>query len=88
MLRDPILRAWLWLIGFSLGSTALALWNWPASLTAVAGTAILLLAWAKARVILRRYLGLAAAPFWLRGFSLSLGLFCLLLLGLYVIPAL
>lgn len=88
MSRDPVLRAWLWLIGFSLCSTALAIWHWPASLTPVAGTAILLLAWAKARMILRQYLGLAAAPFWLRGFSMSLGLFCLLLLGLYLIPVL
>ena len=47
---------------------------------------ILTLAWLKARVILGRYLGLAAAPFWRRGFNLSLALFCLLLLGLYLVP--
>lgn len=88
MTRDPLLRAWLWLIGFSLGSTVLAVWDWPAALAPLAGAAILVLGWAKARVILRRYLGLASAPFWLRGFSLSLGLFCLLLLGLYLVPAL
>jgi hypothetical protein len=39
-------------------------------------------------VILARYLGLAAAPFWRRGFEVALALFCLLLLGLYLAPGL
>lgn len=85
---DPILRAWGWLVALSLGSTAITLWHWPPGLTVLAGMAILFLAWAKARVILDTYLGLAAAPFWRRGFGLSLGIFCLLLLGLYLAPAL
>ena len=88
MPRDPLLRAWVWLIGLSLGSTAVSLWHWPPALTALAGVVILALAWLKARVILARYLGLAAAPFWRRGFEVALALFCALLLGLYVIPVL
>ncbi|SLN44696.1 hypothetical protein PEL8287_02277 [Roseovarius litorisediminis] len=87
MLSDPLLRAWLWLIGLSLGSTAVSLWHWPPKMTALAGTVILTLAWLKARIILSRYLGLAAAPFWQRGFGISLAVFCALLLGLYLIPA-
>lgn len=87
MARD-ILRAWLWLLALSLGSTAITLWHWPPQMTVPAGTAILVLAWVKARVILARYLGLAAAPFWRRGFELSLALFCLLLLALYLAPGL
>ena len=84
MLRDPIFMAWLWLVGLSLGSTAITLWHWPPSLALLAGAMILCLAWAKARVILNSYLGLAAAPAWRRGFGLALALFCLLLLALYL----
>jgi len=46
------------------------------------------LPWLKARLILGNYLGLDAAPFWRRGFETSLALFCLLLLGLDLTPAL
>lgn len=83
---DPLLRAWAALIGLSLGSAALSLWPWPPALSPFAGTLILALAWLKARVILARYLGLAAAPFWRRGFEIALAAFCLLLLGLYLLP--
>lgn len=86
MLANPLSRAWLWLIGLSLGSTAVSLWHWPPAFTALAGGVILVLAWLKARVILARYLGLCDAPFWRRGFEISLGLFCLLLLALYLAP--
>ncbi|WP_296764194.1 nitric oxide reductase F protein [Sediminimonas sp.] len=86
MPTDPLLRAWGWLIVFSLGSTVVSLWHWPPHLAAVAGAAVLTLGWLKARVILARYLGLAAAPFWHRGFGIALALFCLLLLGLYLLP--
>ncbi len=84
MPRDPLLRAWGTLIGLSLGSTLLSLAPVPPGLSAVAGALILGLAWLKARVILGRYLGLVAAPFWHRGFGISLAGFCLLLLGLYL----
>jgi hypothetical protein len=86
MLRNPLLRAWGWLIGLSLCSTGVALWHWPAALNPLAGALILTLGWLKARVILGRYLGLEAAPFWRRGFDIALALFCLLLLGLYLVP--
>ena len=39
-----------------------------------------------ARVILLRYLGLSQAPFWARGFGITLGVFCIGLMGLYLIP--
>ncbi|MDT8328592.1 MAG: nitric oxide reductase F protein [Roseovarius sp.] len=86
MPRDPLLRAWVALMALSLGSTLISLWHWPPDLTALAGALILTLGWLKARVILARYLGLVAAPFWRRGFGLCLALFCLLLLGLYLLP--
>ncbi|WP_371227274.1 nitric oxide reductase F protein [Roseovarius sp. 2305UL8-3] len=88
MKATSILRAWIWLVGLSLGSTAITLWVWPESLTWLAGCVILCLAWAKARVILSRYLGLCNAPFWQRGFDIALGLFCLVLLGLFLVPTL
>ena len=86
MVRDPLLRAWVWLIGLSLGSTAVSLWTWPPKLAALAGTLVLMLAWLKARIILAYYLGLVRAPFWRRGFNIALAIFCLLLLGLYLVP--
>ena len=52
------------------------------------GVLVLLFAWMKARVILARYLGLWQAPCWLSGFNWALGLFSLLLIALYLIPAL
>jgi hypothetical protein len=53
-----------------------------------AGAAILAQALVKARVILARYLGLDAAPSWLSGFTTVLGLWALLMLGLYLVPVL
>jgi hypothetical protein len=88
MTRDLLFRAWAVLIGLSLGSTLISLWHWPPAFSAGAGTLILTFAWLKARLILGRYLRLDAAPFWRRGFGISLGLFCLLLLGLYLAPSL
>ncbi len=84
---DPLSRAWLALIALSAGSTAVAALVAMDLHRAAAGAAILLLAWLKSRVILSRYLGLAQAPGWRRGFNLVQGLFCLLLLTLFLIPA-
>ncbi|MBW0157083.1 nitric oxide reductase F protein [Sedimentimonas flavescens] len=87
LLSDPLMRAWVWLVGLSLGSTVIA--TSVARIEGVgitlAGATILVLAWAKARVILSRYLGLAQAPFWHRGFSIVLAIYCAGLLGLYLI---
>ncbi|MDP3959575.1 MAG: cytochrome C oxidase subunit IV family protein [Pseudorhodobacter sp.] len=80
----PETRAWLILLALSATSTALAVagpslngWAIP-----TAAVALLTLAWAKVRVILTDYLGLRAAPVWLRGFSLVIGLYTALLLVL------
>jgi len=86
MPSDPLLRAWAGLMTLSLGSTAVSLWHWPPDMTVVAGGVILTLAWLKARVILARYLGLGQVPFWRLGFEIALGVFCLVLLGLYLLP--
>lgn len=86
MTREALIRAWATLILLSIGSALLSLWEIPQEWKFLAGATILTLAWLKARVILLRYLALAQAPFWARGFGISLALFCLLLLGLYLVP--
>ena len=55
---------------------------------AAAGAAAMGLGWAKARLILRRYLGLSAAAEIAAGFDLALGAACLLFAALILIPAL
>ncbi|SFT39045.1 cytochrome C oxidase subunit IV family protein [Sedimentitalea nanhaiensis] len=86
MSQRALRTGWLTLMALSLISTVISLWSFPDGWQALAGTAILILAWLKARVILGRYLGLDSAPFWARGFGIALGLFCVLLLGLYLAP--
>ena len=86
MPKDPLTRAWFSLLLLSGASTLIAaLASGGVAPTAI-GAAILVLAWMKARVILSRYLGLWRAPTWRAGFNWALGLYCLLLLGLYIIP--
>ena len=86
MTRDPLLRSWCLLLGFSLASTAAAISVDAGLLGPLAGTVILVLAYLKARLILANYLGLAGAPFWRRGFNLAIGLYMMLLMALYLIP--
>jgi hypothetical protein len=82
--KAPATRAWALLLALSLGSTLLAAFaaGGPGGAGPVAGAAMLILAWAKARTILTHYLGLSRAPLWRRGFALVLGLYMALLLGL------
>jgi hypothetical protein len=85
---DILTRAWLHLLLLSALSTVVAAAMSAGYDAKIAGGIVLLLALLKARVILSRYLGLADAPTWRRGFNLSLSLFMLCALGLYLIPAL
>jgi len=77
-------RAWMLLIALSLGSTLVAASGLSGRWLAVL---VLPLAWAKAQVILTRYLGLAQAPAVARGFALVLALFMAALIGLAAWPA-
>lgn len=72
-------RTWAALIALSAGSTALAASGIAGRALALA---VLVLAWAKAELILRRYLHLSRAPAIARGFSLGLALFLILAAGL------
>ncbi|WP_428643916.1 hypothetical protein [Roseibium sp.] len=85
---DPTLRAFLALTALSAGSVAVAAFTGAQFEAALTGTVVLALAFLKARVIVSRYLGLWQAPGWLAGFSWVLGIYCLLLLGLYLAPQL
>jgi len=51
----------------------------------IAAAGILLLALIKTRVILARYLDLAQSPAWLRGFTLVLTAFAVVIFVLYLI---
>lgn len=88
MPQDPLNRAWMALMLLSGASTLVAILVTREIASTLAGVTILLLAWMKARVILSRYLGLWQAPSWRAGFDSVIALFCLLLVGLYLIPAL
>jgi hypothetical protein len=74
-----VTRAWAALVALSALSTAAAAGLPPGRLLSLA---VLALAWAKARLILDRYLGLAQAPAISRGFALVLALVMLLLAAL------
>ncbi|MCX2724651.1 hypothetical protein [Roseibium salinum] len=86
MTMDPITRAWLTLMVLSAASVLAALAAGASFGHSAIGASVLLFAWMKARVILSRYLGLWQAPGWRAGFNWVLGLHCLLLLGLFLIP--
>ncbi len=75
-------RAWLALILLSLTASAMALappWPWV-------GAVILGLCYAKGRLVLDCYLGLARAPTWCRAFAWGYGGFLALCLALYLWP--
>lgn len=84
---DPLLRAWGWLMAASGATAALTVLTDGAPLAPWAAAALLCLAGLKAALILRRYLGLDAAPAWRRGFETALGFALALFLGLFLIPA-
>ncbi len=78
-----VTRAWALLIALSAASTAIAFTGLSGRWLALL---VLPLAWAKAQVILNRYLGLWQAPAIARGFALTLALFMALLIGLAALP--
>jgi len=84
----PLLRAWALLIALSLATTALTvLIGDDAPHPALAG-AVLALAGLKASAILRRYLGLAAAPVWRKGVETVLAALLVTLFAVWLIPSL
>nr|WP_319947414.1 cytochrome C oxidase subunit IV family protein [uncultured Shimia sp.] len=85
MCTQVLLRAWLFLIGLSAASALVAHELSDVLDRRLVGMLILLLAFAKSRVILKWYLGLSQAPSWRRGFQVVLGLYCCVLFGFYLL---
>ncbi|KUJ73448.1 nitric oxide reductase F protein [Ruegeria marisrubri] len=79
---DFLTFAWLALLALSFASALLTRLALPPQ---IVGGGILLLALAKARVILARYLDLADSPAWLRGFTIVLAGFSILVFALYLV---
>jgi hypothetical protein len=72
MIRDPLFRAWSFLILLSFAGAGLAFApDHQALALAVLGLSLF-----KARLILHHYLGLAAAPRWRQGFDLATAALC------------
>lgn len=90
MPRPALAQAWLTLVGLTVLTSVLAKFIASADMSGgammVAGPMLLLLALAKARIILARYLGLAQVPSVLRGFTVVLLLYLVLLAALYIAP--
>lgn len=82
-LRHPLFTAWLALAILGIGTTLVTLWQTPLLSRAAVTGLVLVLAGLKARVILARYLGLAASPFWTRTFDLVIALFLLAAFAIY-----
>ena len=79
--RD-LVHAWLALLLLSYGTLLVASSGTQGSVWMAGG--VLVLAGLKARVILARYLGLAASRFWMRVFDLVIGLFLAAAFALYL----
>lgn len=76
---------WLLLAALSVATTAITAIDAPGDMRHGVALGVLLLAGAKARLILRHYLGLAASVFWTRAFDLAIGLFLALAFALYAV---
>lgn len=75
-------RTWSGLIGLSLASTGLAALVSSGRAGQAAMAVILLLAWIKAHLILKTYLGLGRIPRVQRGFDIALAVTMISMLGL------
>lgn len=85
---QPLVRAFAALATLSLATAALTVIADDGGLHPALAAALLVLAGVKATVILRRYLGLAAAPAWRRGFETVLALLLITLFTVWLIPSL
>lgn len=83
-----MIRGWVALVTLSALTTLLTLPRTSGTTRLVAGALVLVFAGLKARVILRRYLGLSASAFWSRAFDIVIFLFLLLAYGVYLLGGL
>ena len=79
-----ILLAWVLLMALTIGTMLAGKVTSAASLGIVWTAVLLVITWAKARIILAVYLNLRAAPrYWQSGFGGTLFVLLLILLGIY-----
>ena len=81
-----LVKAWGGLVALGAATSLLAAVVGPPPIPALGAALVLALAWLKARLILRRYLGLQAAPAWRGAFDAAIAAYGLLLFGLFLIP--
>lgn len=75
---------WGMLVVLSLATTILTLLNLSGQAKYAVGFGVLVLAGAKARLILQNYLKLRTSEFWTRAFDLFVGLFLALAFALFL----
>lgn len=85
MASRALLQAWGMLLALSLSTTALTLVDRPGATRMAVAVMVLALAGIKGRIILARYLHLAASHFWTRAFDVALGLFIAMAVAIYLI---
>lgn len=85
MAARALVQAWGMLLALSFSTTALTLVDRPVATRMGIAVLVLVLAGVKARIILARYLGLAASHFWTWAFDVALGLFIAIAVAIYLI---
>ena len=83
-----LVKAWAGLVALGAATSLAAAIVGPPPIPPLAAAVVLALAWLKARLILRHYLGLAAAPSWRGGVDAVIAAYLVLLFGLFVLPVL
>lgn len=81
---NRLTKTWLILAGLSVATTMLTMATGAGTERYAVALGVLLLAGAKARLILRDYLGLCNSVFWMRAFELPIGLFLVAAFVLFV----
>lgn len=85
MASRVLFQFWGLLVVLSAATTGLTMVHAQGHLKQLITAAVLALAGVKARIILARYLGLAASRFWTRVFDVVLGVFLALALVIYLV---
>lgn len=81
--RD-LIATWAVLVGLSLATTAFTLVQGTGLPRYAIAGGVLILAFLKARLVLRRYLALSRSRFWSNGFDAALCFFIVVCFGLFV----
>ena len=80
-----LVRSWVLLVVLSFGTTLMTLPELSGHWSRAAAAVVLILAGLKARIILQRYLELAASRFWTNTFDFAIAGFLLLAFATYML---